>query len=112
MNLAKYLLLEATILILFSSAANSLGCPCNPVICHPPQGCQYGEVPDVCACCMECAKGPGETCGGTWGELGTCGNGTQCMVNVPFGSSYSNYRYTPGTCVSTGIIMITGGHIT
>ncbi|XP_068203512.1 venom protein 302-like isoform X1 [Palaemon carinicauda] len=40
--------------------------------------CPFGVVKDICQCCDTCAKGPGEKCGGYWGEFGTCGRNHTC----------------------------------
>lgn len=77
-----------------------LSCPpCNQSYCPNVTTCQYGTVLDACACCSECAKGPGEVCGGIWGAGGSCTNGTKCLVTVPFGSTYSTYLHTNGYCI-------------
>ncbi|XP_053643408.2 neuroparsin-A isoform X1 [Cherax quadricarinatus] len=43
----------------------------------PSLNCKYGTVADWCGNRV-CAKGPGETCGGDWGEKGACVAGTYC----------------------------------
>merc|ERR1712198_663287 len=74
---------ELVILVLLGLAARGLstspqkcfGCPTDifgNIDCGAgPFGCTYGIVPDFCGCCDECARGPGEYCGG---EFGICGN--------------------------------------
>ncbi|ROT74193.1 crustacean hematopoietic factor-like protein [Penaeus vannamei] len=39
--------------------------------------CEYGHLPGICNRC-ECAKGPGEVCGGPWGSSGFCAEGLVC----------------------------------
>ncbi|XP_045591875.1 neuroparsin-A [Procambarus clarkii] len=52
----------------------------------PPHNCKYGTVSDWCGNPV-CAKGPGETCGGEWGENGACGAGTYCSCGFCSGCS-------------------------
>ncbi|KAK7077220.1 hypothetical protein SK128_020670 [Halocaridina rubra] len=71
------------LLAVFLTTANQihgLSCiPCWEAQCDDPGKCKYGYVKSVCGCCDECGKGPGEECGGSWGLLGTCGDGYRCQ---------------------------------
>uniref|UniRef100_A0A672YYP8 IGFBP N-terminal domain-containing protein n=1 Tax=Sphaeramia orbicularis TaxID=375764 RepID=A0A672YYP8_9TELE len=65
------------LLLLPSSVCGSAQCPL------PPQGCFYGLVKDGCGCCVVCAAGEGEDCGGSGGSGGSgggpsCGEGLRC----------------------------------
>merc|ERR1712198_557696 len=68
---------ELVLLVVLGLAARGLStsplqCFGCPIDCGaPPFGCTYGIVPDFCGCCDECARGPGEICGG---ESGVCGH--------------------------------------
>lgn len=96
------LLLLAAVLLHNTDPVVGLSCPCDKNLCPNVTSlqCQYGTVYDVCLCCLECAKGTGEVCGGIWGSVGTCTNNNTCLVNVPFGSSYSTYLHTNGHCIA------------
>ncbi|XP_037790476.1 neuroparsin-A-like [Penaeus monodon] len=51
---------------------------CGPTRTHVDAStCKHGTVEDWCRNRV-CAKGPGEECGGEWGELGKCGGGMYC----------------------------------
>ena len=62
--------------------------------------CKYGTVADKSGCCKECAKGPGDVCGGIWGSRGFCAVDARCMVRMDFGLPYSAYIQSNGTCIS------------
>jgi len=52
-------------------------CPqvCDVSRCSvPPRVCYYGQVKDACGCCLVCAAGEGELCGGVL----SCGDGLRC----------------------------------
>ena len=104
-QLAKYLPFVAAFFLHCHSPVSSLTCPptCDPAYCSPePLDCQYGQTVDICACCMECMKGPGESCGGIWGEFGKCTNGTECLVTAPRETSCTSFLHKPGICVPIG----------
>ncbi|XP_076032009.1 uncharacterized protein LOC143019916 [Oratosquilla oratoria] len=44
-----------------------------------PVNCKWGTQKDVCGCCLVCAKGLGEVCGGPWFSSGRCGRGLRCL---------------------------------
>jgi len=71
--------------------------PCREVDCGPAPICRYGNTRSICGCCDECAKGPGEQCGGPWGAYGTCSQGLECQLNhnIP-GSDFNK----DGICVA------------
>ncbi|XP_069990533.1 uncharacterized protein [Penaeus vannamei] len=54
----------------------SQGCVQNTV---DDMKCAHGTYVDMCNRC-QCAKGPNETCGGTWGEHGRCTAKLHCFV--------------------------------
>ncbi|CAL4160774.1 unnamed protein product, partial [Meganyctiphanes norvegica] len=69
-------------LFMFITGSYGLSClPCTQVKCRPPENCSYGTVKHPCGCCDECAKGPGEECGGPWGIGGQCSKGHYCLVD-------------------------------
>uniref|UniRef100_A0ACB8ERP8 Insulin-like growth factor-binding protein 7 n=1 Tax=Sphaerodactylus townsendi TaxID=933632 RepID=A0ACB8ERP8_9SAUR len=65
-----------------SLAQTSEGCPpCAPARCPPlpARGCPLGQVRDGCGCCLQCARGEGEACGGgPGGGWGRCATGLEC----------------------------------
>ncbi|CAK9289999.1 unnamed protein product [Gordionus sp. m RMFG-2023] len=54
--------------------------PCDATKCISPMQCLYGFVPDPCYCCMQCAKGLGDICGGIMEERGICAENLICKV--------------------------------
>lgn len=54
--------------------------PCHDVKCPDPStyDCSLGVVEKGCDCCYECAKGHGETCGGSYHIHGKCAEGLVC----------------------------------
>ena len=94
------LVLTVFVNILTVEPAAALSCICDLDYCDPldSKQCDYGLVKDVCNCCDVCAKGPGESCGGHFAVEGFCADGYDCMVQVPFGSTWTKYFHTPGFC--------------
>ncbi|XP_073725482.1 serine protease HTRA1A [Misgurnus anguillicaudatus] len=80
------------------------GCPslCDKSMCPAmPKDCKTGQVMDHCNCCMVCASGEGEACGGV-GKLGdpVCGEGLKCSVTGGVGYSATvRRRGKNGVCV-------------
>lgn len=80
------------------------GCPslCDKSMCPTmPKDCKTGQVMDHCNCCMVCASGEGEACGGV-GKLGdpVCGEGLKCSVTGGVGFSATvRRRGKNGVCV-------------
>ncbi|XP_065101040.2 serine protease HTRA1A [Paramisgurnus dabryanus] len=80
------------------------GCPslCDKSMCPTmPKDCKTGQVMDHCNCCMVCASGEGEACGGV-GKLGdpVCGEGLKCSVTGGVGYSATvRRRGKNGVCV-------------
>ncbi|XP_034536945.1 serine protease HTRA1A [Notolabrus celidotus] len=80
-----------------------IGCParCDKSMCpRVPANCPTGQALDACNCCLVCASGEGEACGGS-GKLGDpmCGEGLEC--SVPGGVAYTvtvRRRSKSGTC--------------
>ena len=60
-------------------------CFCNQLMCEEPNNCSHGQVLDRCGCCMECARGLHEQCGGGPHGPGVCGVGLQCDINAQTG---------------------------
>ncbi|CAL4128345.1 unnamed protein product, partial [Meganyctiphanes norvegica] len=77
----KCAVVAALSLLVLAHRSLSLSCiRCHEIDCPVPT-CSYGVTKDVCGCCDECAKGPGETCGGPWGISGSCSEGLECKLN-------------------------------
>lgn len=85
------------VICVFFGVVKGLSCPdFEPgEICPDPGPCPYGTAPDMCYQCDECAKGPGEPCGGIWNHGGTCGPKLSCTNPDP--ADYDNQD--PGECV-------------
>ncbi|XP_074531121.1 serine protease HTRA1A-like isoform X2 [Halichoeres trimaculatus] len=81
-----------------------IGCParCDKSMCpRVKTDCPAGQALDACHCCLVCASGENEACGGS-GKLGdpVCGEGLEC--SVPGGVAYTvtvRRRSKTGTCV-------------
>ncbi|CAH1169672.1 unnamed protein product, partial [Phaedon cochleariae] len=81
-NLAIIILALSIDLILFPNncVAKFICRPCkNEMECNmpPPVMCEYGEVRNACKR-RECAKGPGDRCGGPMNILGQCAENLMC----------------------------------
>lgn len=80
------------------------GCPshCDKSMCPSmPKDCTTGQVMDHCNCCLVCASGEGEACGGV-GKLGdpVCGESLECSVTGGVGFSATvRRRGKHGICV-------------
>ncbi|KAL3976325.1 hypothetical protein ACER0C_022211 [Sarotherodon galilaeus] len=44
----------------------------------PPHACYYGQVKDICGCCVVCVAGEGEACGKRSSGHLSCGNELRC----------------------------------
>ncbi|XP_037777384.1 insulin-like growth factor-binding protein 4 isoform X1 [Penaeus monodon] len=94
------------LLVLVASLAvihvcSGLSCmPCAEVKCKRPSGCAFGTVRDVCGCCYQCAKGPGQPCGGMWLLNGRCGDGLKCQPAEGQPMFDFPEEYLDGECVS------------
>ncbi|CAJ1067151.1 serine protease HTRA1A [Xyrichtys novacula] len=81
-----------------------IGCParCDKSMCpRVAADCPVGQALDACHCCMVCASGEGEACGGS-GKLGDpmCGEGLECSVSGGVGYTVTvRRRSKSGTCV-------------
>ncbi|XP_068202961.1 venom protein 302-like [Palaemon carinicauda] len=95
----KFVLIVCLYLLFNKSLGNNCPCHGNPdfrCIGEPSvEDCPHGTVTDKCGCCLECAKGPGEVCGGIWNINGRCVEGYQC-VKTPGG--FDDGTYFEGTC--------------
>ncbi|XP_076038367.1 single insulin-like growth factor-binding domain protein-2 isoform X2 [Oratosquilla oratoria] len=72
-------------ILAFVQRSQGLDCiPCSDTVCDPPKpvNCKWGTQKDVCGCCLVCAKGPGEECGGPWFVRGRCAMGFRCLQRV------------------------------
>lgn len=84
LSLAQHVL-GLQVILLAARSSQALKCDlCNETDCAEPVGCRGGTVPDVCACCTECAKVENESCGGVFGTGGTCDEGLKCVKREPF----------------------------
>lgn len=91
-----FLYLSAHILPVSLARAHDL-CTCNQLTCDNPVNCSYGEVLDPCGCCMVCARGKGESCGGGRSRRGgVCAKGLQCVINAKPGDLVTGDEQ--GTC--------------
>ncbi|XP_036605894.1 serine protease HTRA4 [Trichosurus vulpecula] len=76
-------------------------CPstCEPTRCPPFPVCPMGASPqlDRCNCCLVCAAGEGEMCGGPWSR--PCALGLRCRMTRTSKSRTSKTRGHLGTCV-------------
>ena len=57
---------------------------------NPPGHSGY-YTPDLCYCCLTCAKTEGDTCGGVWGSAGRCAPYLRCTSGYQY--------YAEGVCV-------------
>ncbi|XP_052768756.1 cysteine-rich motor neuron 1 protein-like [Mya arenaria] len=71
-------------------------CTCNHLTCPAPEHCAHGTVPDQCGCCMVCARGVHEPCGGGPEGPGVCGLGLQCVIDARPGDLVTGNEQ--GTC--------------
>lgn len=62
--------------------AGAVSCaPCGaPADCPGELQCGGGTTPDLCGCCLECARGAGEACGGPYFVEGRCDEGLVCVI--------------------------------
>lgn len=84
-----------------------IGCParCDKSMCpRQPTDCPAGQSLDVCRCCLVCASGEGEACGGG-GKLGdpVCGEGLDCTV--PGGGGGAPYSVTVRRRSKSGVCV-------
>nr|API81351.1 venom toxin [Hemiscorpius lepturus] len=79
--MVKVWLVTLVVLAVSLRATIGLRCrECGTYECRPPpRNCPAGTVKDVCNCCIVCAKGLNEECGGPWDLAGKCGNGLTCV---------------------------------
>ena len=81
------LLLYVTVVSLISTSV-SLSCVrCSKSeyenctsIAEKRRTCEFGVVINICMCCVECGRGPGEDCGH---EHERCGQGLTCIAPPP-----------------------------
>ncbi|XP_067143721.1 venom protein 302-like isoform X2 [Centruroides vittatus] len=86
-----YVYICATVFV----CVNALRCKeCGTYVCHnkSEDECPSGLVTDMCDCCLVCGKSENETCGGTWDELGKCGERLYCKTE-------SEDPYSTGVCI-------------
>ncbi|XP_066983096.1 neuroparsin-A-like [Macrobrachium rosenbergii] len=69
--------LIAVVLSLIQLVSASPLCPGSHQTEQDLSKCKYGTAVGWCGN-LECAKGPGERCGGNWLEHGSCGEGMYC----------------------------------
>jgi len=48
--------------------------------CPSVADCPGGTVPDVCECCLQCARVVNQTCGGRYRSEGKCDDGLVCVI--------------------------------
>ncbi|XP_076040846.1 venom protein 302-like [Oratosquilla oratoria] len=90
------LVLLLALLCIFVSVKRSSGLTCFPCedrknCRNEPNYCTWGFTKGICGCCVVCAKGPGQKCGGDFNLDGTCAPGLTCV-------SFGEWRYH-GICV-------------
>lgn len=71
-------------------------CTCNQLTCDVPSNCTHGLVLDRCGCCMVCARGVHEFCGGSSDSTGVCAAGLQCVIHARPGDLVTGKEL--GTC--------------
>ncbi|GAA6096680.1 single insulin-like growth factor-binding domain protein-2 [Tachysurus ichikawai] len=80
----KCLLLCQLMTFLLVEDSQALSCiPCYMRKCSPDLRCAGGKVLDACGCCMTCAIGEGEPCGGPYNNLGVCDKDLECVKEEP-----------------------------
>lgn len=86
-----------------SSGGSSNTCPlCDISTCENETVVQEScpgvkLVNDPCACCKQCGRVFGESCGGAYGYLGKCEPNLKCTVEP---SAYLNGANVSGNCTS------------
>ena len=64
--------------------ASALSCDfCDRSSCVNQTSCPGGMVLDVCHCCLVCARGLNQSCGGAFGILGKCDRNLHCFIRNP-----------------------------
>ena len=78
-------LMLALALLLLAVGGESLSCAdtCAPCPAEKDLNCKGGTVPDLCDCCVQCAKVIGEECGGPYRMMGYCDLGLYCHIDDP-----------------------------
>jgi len=62
-----------------AQSEEAVACVCDGRCEHlRAQECLHGLTFDMCRCCLECARGEGEPCGGA---VGKCSFGLHCQLN-------------------------------
>ncbi|XP_071500180.1 cysteine-rich motor neuron 1 protein-like [Diadema antillarum] len=90
------LLVSAVLMLSVFTTISALSCgTCIPENC-PVLSCPGGLVDDVCGCCKQCAKQPGQSCGGKFNKHGQCDKGSVCERIVESGGSVRSD--VPGIC--------------
>lgn len=90
-----YCFIVVTILNSYPAGALDL-CTCNQLTCDMPVNCTHGLVLDQCGCCMVCARGIREVCGGGPDGPGVCATGLQCVIHAQPGDLVTGKEL--GTC--------------
>ena len=98
------LLLVLVSSVLSLSKADDSACVCNQLSCETPVNCTHGIVSDPCGCCIVCARGAGDTCGGGPNGIGVCGDGLQCVINAENGDVITGRE--EGVCQSKHYVYI------
>lgn len=100
------LLVYFSVLALETSLARAYDlCTCNQLTCNNPIDCIYGVVLDQCGCCMMCARGKGDSCGGgSERSGGVCGKGLQCVIRAQPGDMVTGNEQ--GSCQGTDYISV------
>ena len=81
----NHLIVGFILTVLLIESSQSLSCPkCSQNRCPILRNklCRAGVTRDPCLCCMVCAKGLGEVCGGESSRYGTCGAGLTCYPKM------------------------------
>ncbi|XP_061664899.1 serine protease HTRA3 [Syngnathoides biaculeatus] len=87
--------------LLCLKASRCAECParCDARACPSP-GCPGGYVPDRCDCCLVCAAGEGEPCGGR--DDPACGDGLECRRPDGEPRGFCRCRLSREVCGSDG----------
>jgi len=71
--------------------------------CPSVVDCPGGAVPDVCGCCLQCARVENQTCGGRYTSDGRCDEGLVCVITPRPGAVITGEEV--GICRGTIVLL-------